>query len=657
MSPGVSVIIVSYNVRSFLENLLASVRKSIMAAETEIIVVDNYSDDDSVDCVRKNYPEVRLIENKKNVGFGRANNQGAKIATGKYLVFVNPDAVVQENTTSEMFQFLENNPGVGAAGCRILNADGTLQKACRRSFPTPWVAFTKITGLSSLFPNSRLFGKYNLTFLSPDEPQEVDAISGSFMAIPREVFEKVGGFDEDYFMYGEDLDLCFRIKSAGYKVFYTPATSIIHFKGESALRSNFNRTREFYRAMSVFVMKRYTHKGFLFILKSAIYLNSMVEYLFVMLKKIWPVILDFSIAVAAMFVGEYLRSHRIYGIPVYGRPYFYLAPGLMMVLLGIGSGIYGENKFSFRLSLLSTFVTFLFFSSLTYFFKEFAFSRFIVLTGSALMVVMIPGWRLLYQLRTSVSTARHPVFGRKTLVVGKDQRAVQLIQKIRGKITMGFDIVGIISEDDEAGGRVLGIKVMGNMEDLPRLVKEKRIEDVLFASGRISYSEVLQAISSVKNRSVHFKLVPETMDVIIGKTYVDGLADVPLVDINYSISRRRNKVMKRLFDLSFVAIAGLALSPVLLSRKDSGARRVLRKLRFVLSGKWSVVGRSESYPQGDDEVFGKYGITGVAQLNRGQSLSEEEVEKLYVFYARNQSLWLDLEIVAKSFLQLLKPAS
>jgi hypothetical protein len=653
LNPKVSVIIVSFNVRGFLENLVTSLRHALDGIESEIIIVDNSSDDDSVDFLKRNHPDIKLIENRTNVGFGKANNQGVRISSGEFLLLINPDAIVEENTIKGMLAFSNLHPEAGASSCKVLNADGTLQKTCRRGFPTPWVAFTKISGLSFLFPHTKTFGRYNLTYLNPEKAHEVDAIGGSFMFIPRKVFEEVGGFDEDYFMYGEDIDLCYKIKKAGYKVYYTPQTTVIHFKGESTRRSSINQTYEFYRAMSVFVGKRYGSGTLLsFSLKFAIFLNRQTRLLFRFVKRISPALIDFCISVLAMFIGEFLKTHRIFAIPSYGRPYFYIAPGIVFVMFGIGFGIYGENKFSFRLSFLSTLLTFLLFSSLTYFFKEFAFSRLIVLIGSLIMALVIPGWRLVYRLKNSVGVPRHPFFGRKTLVVGTDDRAMELIKKIRGRVSMGYDIVGIVSEEKQQENRLLGIRVMGNLSELPRLVRERRIDDVLFASGKISYSQVLQAIANAKNSTVSFKLVPDTMDVIIGKTYVDGLTDVPLVDIDYNISKTRNKVMKRLFDILFSTIGMIFLFPIAFLRKESAIRRVFKKLPDVLSGKLSVVGRSEYYPQGNDEVFGKTGVTGVVQINRGQSLSDEEIEKLYVYYARNQSFWLDLEIIAKSFVQM-----
>jgi len=177
-APLLSIIIVNYNVRDFLHHALVSLQKAMKGMKGEIIVVDNASDDGSIEMVRRRFPTVQLIASKTNLGFAKANNVGLKRAGGKYILLINPDTLVQEDTLRVMLRFFEENHDVGLAGCKILNPDGTFQLACRRSFPRPWAAFTKMVGLSALFPNSRLFGRYNLTYLSPDETYEIDAVRG-----------------------------------------------------------------------------------------------------------------------------------------------------------------------------------------------------------------------------------------------------------------------------------------------------------------------------------------------------------------------------------------------------------------------------------------------------------------------------------------------
>jgi len=229
-----SIVIVNYNVKAFLQQALESILKATQAIETEIFVVDNHSVDGSIEMLQSQYPQIQLIQNSENLGFARANNQAIKQSRGEYVWLLNPDTLVQEDTPQKLIEVMETDQRIGLLGCKILNDDGSLQLACRRSFPTPWVALTKMLGLASIFPKSKWFGRYNLTHLDPDKSYEVEAISGSCMFIRRKALEEVGNLDETFFMYGEDLDWCFRFGKSGWKVYYSPVTSIIHYKGESS---------------------------------------------------------------------------------------------------------------------------------------------------------------------------------------------------------------------------------------------------------------------------------------------------------------------------------------------------------------------------------------------------------------------------------------
>ncbi|RMH52773.1 MAG: glycosyltransferase family 2 protein, partial [Bacteroidetes bacterium] len=275
-----SVIIVNYNVREFLEQALRSLERARGTLAMEIFVVDNNSVDGSVERVREAFPDVHLIANRENVGFGRANNQAIRQARGRYLLILNPDTIVQEDTLHTLVRFMDEHPDAGAVGCKILNPDGSFAPESRRAFPTPATAFYRITGLSRLFPRSPVFGRYNLTYLPIDQVAEVDALSGSCMLVrqaalwwSREAWEAAGPaagssdpppdppmngaglFDEDFFMYGEDLDWCYRIQRAGWKVYYTPETQIIHYKGESTKKGELRYVRLFYGAMLLFTEK------------------------------------------------------------------------------------------------------------------------------------------------------------------------------------------------------------------------------------------------------------------------------------------------------------------------------------------------------------------------------------------------------------------
>ena len=186
-SPVISIVIVSYNVREFLEQSIISIKNSLTNISHEIFVVDNASSDNSPDLIERKFLKVKLISNKSNVGFARANNQALKLCSGEYICIINPDTIVQEDTFEKLLEFMDSHPDAGAVGCKILNPDGSLQLACRRGFPTPWVAFSKMAGLAKLFPKSKIFGQYNLTYLNPEKVSIVDAISGSFMLIKSDI--------------------------------------------------------------------------------------------------------------------------------------------------------------------------------------------------------------------------------------------------------------------------------------------------------------------------------------------------------------------------------------------------------------------------------------------------------------------------------------
>ena len=221
-----SIIIVNYNTKNFLRQCLKSLN-----SDKEIIVVDNHSSDGSPAMVVKEFPRVKLIKNKKNLGFAKANNLAIKKSSGRYILFLNPDTIVQKNTLKTMIQFMEENPQVGAATCRVELIDGQLDQACHRGFPTAWNAFCYFSGLGKLFPQSKIFAGYSLGCLPLDKIHEIDASAGAFLIVRREIGESLNWFDEDYFWYGEDLDFCYRLKQKGWKIMFVSTTKIIHYKG------------------------------------------------------------------------------------------------------------------------------------------------------------------------------------------------------------------------------------------------------------------------------------------------------------------------------------------------------------------------------------------------------------------------------------------
>jgi len=271
-----SIIIVSYNTKEFLINCIKSITDTVKSVSCEIIVVDNSSSDETIKELSKlktKIPNIKLIENKENQGFSKANNQGVKIAKGKYILFLNPDTVIHENTLQIMFEFMEENKKVGAATCKVLLPNGQIDDACHRGFPTPWNAFSHFTFISKAFPKTKVFGGYKLSYLDINTTHEIDACAGAFMMVRREAGEQINWWDEDYFWYGEDLDFCYRLKEKGWKVYYVSNTSILHYKGVSGgiksvskhLTTADEKTKEMaikarFEAMRIFYKKHYKNK-------------------------------------------------------------------------------------------------------------------------------------------------------------------------------------------------------------------------------------------------------------------------------------------------------------------------------------------------------------------------------------------------------------
>lgn len=291
-----SVIIVAYNSSDFIPACLKSVRDASEGLDAEIIVLDNGSPEPITAEIKEFFPEVKWIDSNENLGFGKGCNFAVKSATKPYLFFINPDTIVSRDSFRKMLEFVQDHPETGLAGSRILNEDGSLQLACRRSFPTTFSAISKTVGLAALFPKSKLFASYNMTYADPDEVTEVDAISGSFFCMRHDLYEQLKGFDEDFFMYGEDLDLCFRAKVAGFKNYYTPATNILHFKGQSCKTRRWKSYVDFYKAMIIFVKK---HKNLYFVptllVTFGILFAAFVGMFSRLIPKFWKIFLDLGV--------------------------------------------------------------------------------------------------------------------------------------------------------------------------------------------------------------------------------------------------------------------------------------------------------------------------------------------------------------------------
>jgi len=649
-----SIIIVNYNVKEFLLNLLESIQHASKNITAEVIVIDNNSDDGSIPVVKSKYPSVITIENKTNVGFGSANNQGLEICKGKFILLINPDTLVKENTLDKMIEFLSQNTEVGLAGCKVLNPDGSLQLACRRSFPRPWVSLTKVVGLSKLFPKSKLFAKYNLTYLDENQSYEVDAISGSFMMLSRETYEKVGGFDTDFFMYGEDLDLCYRVQKNRLKVYYVSDTEIIHYKGESTKRSKIDETKIFYDAMHLFVKKHFSSSILVeTILQFGIVLRKTFAFANVNRYIIVGVLLDFISFYFLIHLAEDIYSDAKWpGFHELFKPWVYIVPSLFQVLISAIFGSYNRNSLSVLKSLISLLVGLVFITSSTFFLKQYAFSRAVVLLTYGFAIFAFSFWRIVLKfifLNTGLSEESRS----NAVIVGIDQKAIELSNKLAANLTGPYKIKGLIGYDiNDIGVGTENNTVIGTINNLKKVIKDNEISNVIFTSESIDFDQVFSTVAECQGENVNFMISGNELDYMVGKSNITHIENVPLLKVHYNISLTTHKIIKRIFDLLFSFLLLLLVYPFvfilskLLSQKGDFNKAIL-KIPNVFLGKMSFVGPYQNFDN-SDLFLGKLGIIGLWYIESLDHSDKVENKRLDLFYAKNQNIWLDLEIIGKS---------
>ncbi|MCS7012880.1 MAG: glycosyltransferase [Chloroherpetonaceae bacterium] len=639
-----SVVIVSYNVKTFLEQCLRSVLKAADGIETEIFVVDNHSVDGTQAMLRAQFahlPNVHLIFNSENVGFSRANNQALRQCKGRYVLVLNPDTIVQEDTFRKMIAFMEQDEKIGAAGCKLLNADGSFQLSCRRSFPTPEISFYKLIGLSTLFPKSRRFARYNLTYLPIDETYEVDALMGAFMFLRREVLEQVGLFDESFFMYGEDLDWCYRIKQAGWKIYYYPGTQIIHYKGESTKKESFNYVVRFYEAMLIFVRKHYRSRYsrlFEALLVVGIYARAALAFLRRVLVRLVIPMLDLALVVAAIFIG--FR----YKFTVYPAEFVSIVlPAYTAIWLAslLAFGQYADTKrYALKTLWLGLGFGFLVNASLTFFFKQYAFSRVGLTVSFLCSLLFLSGWRVLWRAIRQSPFSGAIARRKRVAVVGTGQAAMEVATKLQADISKNYEVVGFVSPSSDG---MHHLQVLGRLDDVVDIVRINRLSELIFVASEVSNTAALAAIAKCSRSAVECKIVPSGLDVVIGKGSIESFSTaVPLVEVDLPLTRFSRQLSKRIFDL----VLWLPLTAVLLWRRH----KPLSDIWEVLLGKKTWVGMStvqRGTQASANHVAGwQEGVWSLAALQG--AMTPEQHEQANLFYAKNSSLGLDMEILLKS---------
>ena len=641
----ISVIIVNYNVEFFLEQCLNSVQKALEKVNGQVFIVDNNSIDGSVEMVQRKFPQYNLIANKDNKGFSKANNQGILLSNAEYILLLNPDTVVEEDTFSKVIEFMDNNPEAGGLGVRMLDGKGKFLPESKRGLPTPKVAFYKIFGLSKLFPKSKKFGQYHAGHLSEFETNEIDILSGAFMLMRSEALDKVGLLDEAFFMYGEDIDLSYRIQKGGYKNYYFPETRIIHYKGESTKKSSVNYVFVFYRAMIIFAEKHFSQKNaklFSFLINAAIYFRAFLAISTRFIKGAILPIADFIILVIGLFAltNQWKISNIDFpenlleiAIPSYTITW-------MLSILFNGGYDFPLKFFKFlKGALIGTLIILVFYALLP---KEWQFSRLYILTGTLWVFLYFTLSRIFLHFSIGKKFNLIQKKNKKFAIVGHKEefdRVSEILKQTNEKI----DIIEHVSLDDTKE-----IGAVGTLNQLDQITHIHEINEIIFCAKDTTAQSIIHWMSIIESTNIDFKIAQPDSLSLIGSNSIETAGDLYVLNLN-SITKSQNIRSKRTFDFltALIFIIGLPILIFAFKNKKSFIRNIFK----VLIGKISIVGYLSSKNNSSIQLPRiKGGI-----LNPTDSLSfidESLTEKLNLIYARDYSIQKDLGILLKAWKKL-----
>ena len=644
-----SVIIVSYKVPYFLEQTLLSAQRAAQHVPTELIVVDNNSQDGTVALVQERFPNVRLWANTQNTGFAKANNQGLEWATGQYVLFLNPDTAVQEDTFVRIVDFMDAHPEAGGLGVHMIDGTGTFLPESKRGFPSPLVAFYKTFGLAALFPKSRRFGEYHLGYLSAKETHQVPVLSGAFMLVPKAVLEQVGTWDEAFFMYGEDIDLSYRIVQGGYQNYYYADTTIIHYKGESTKKGSLNYVKTFYEAMIIFARKHFQGSKaglFVLMLQLAIYFRAFLTLLSNLGKRGFLLILDALLIYGGLWGIKDIWAQIRFHDPTYYHSNaelvtfnfpLYVALWLTGIYLRGGYDRQARSRHLITGTLLGTIVITCIYAFLPQYLRS---SRMLILLGSLWTIAVTYSTRALGSLLRNGTLFWSQSHRRHVAIVGSAQEA-QRVLNLLYQAHVSFNYRGRIGPTDEAEET----DYLGETAGLVRWIRIYEVDELIFCGADLSYQTIVAHMLEL-GQKVRYKIVPEGSPYIIGSDSKNSAGDLYTVHTQYNIANSIHLRNKRLLDLVYT-IGLLLLFPVLwwgLYHKAG-----------YWANCWAVLRGHKTW----------VGYAPEAQLNELPSLptavltpldaqgdpikSPQTIQRLNRFYAKDYNAWSDWTILSKAW--------
>lgn len=639
-----SVVIVNYNVKHFIEQCLFSVLKASESFECEVFVVDNNSVDGSVTLIKEKFPQVNLIVNKTNTGFSVANNQALRIAKGEYVLLLNPDTVVQEDTFTKILAFMDEHPGAGGLGVKMLDGQGNFAPESKRGLPTPRVAFYKMFGFSRFFPKSRRFGRYHLSYLPEDELCEIDVMSGAFMLIRKSVLDKIGLLDETFFMYGEDIDLSYRITQAGYKNYYFPQTQIIHYKGESTKRSSLNYVVIFYKAMAIFSKKHFSGSNafwFNALIHLAIFLKAGLALLSRFFKAFTVPIVDFSLITLGLFIIKNIYQQNTgFDVDIYSQKLLSVAfplYGLVWIIMVYFNGGYDKPVRLLRIirgTLVGTVFILMGYSLLP---ESLRFSRALILLGTVWAMTCFVVMRLLYHVLKLKSYSLSSAKTKRIAIIG-EEKEFDRVSGLLKQTQANPSFVGFVSAESNG---VHNPSYIGKINQIDEIIKVHQINEIIFCAKDISSQFIINNMLTLVSSGADFKIAPPESLSIIGSNNIDTAGDLYMIDVN-SISKSNNKRNKRLLDIG-VSILAILLSPVLFFMQEKKGNYFLNCFN-VLFGFSSWVGYGKITDKSLPEI--KRSVLSPSMLLSGD-LDSDKIKLANLRYAKDYKIEKDVIIIWK----------
>ncbi len=643
-----SIVIVNYNVKYFLEQCLHSVEKAMTPIESEVFVVDNNSVDGSNEMVRSKFPWVKLIANNENVGFSCANNQAIKIAAGEYILLLNPDTVVEHDTLIKCVNFMDRQKDAGGLGIKMVDGKGKFLPESKRGLPTPDVAFYKIFGLSYLFPKSKLFGKYHLSYLDNDKIHEVEILSGAFMMLRKETLDKIGLLDETFFMYGEDIDLSYRIIKAGYKNYYFPEARIIHYKGESTKKSSINYVFVFYNAMIIFARKHFSTKNarlFSILIHLAIYLRAGIAILTRVLRKlIIPLIDGLIIYLGTLLIVDYWETNVIYTIGGHYPPLFlsvilplYIFVWLFAVFVTGGYDKPVKIRKLITGILTGTVVILVFYALLPI---QFRFSRAIILFSGLWAIISMTSLRIILHFAGFKDFRLGYNINKRFIIIGESEESNRVADLLH-KTLINPSFIGLVSSDKDKKSTT---GFIGTIDQINEIIAIYKIDEIIFCAHDIPAHKIIDIMTELQDTQVDYKIAPPESLSIIGSNSINTTGDLYVIDIN-SIGKSSNLRNKRLFDLG-ISLLLLPLSPILMLFTKKPAGFIINIFK-VIFGLRTWVGYSVYKDISLPKI--KKGILNPTDVFYAREINSETSSRLNMLYARDYKMGTDLNIIWRGF--------